>query len=33
MCMLYGLGQGLGAGLGVRGWVRVRANVYLYMWR
>ena len=30
---LYGLGQGLGAGSGIRGWVRVRANMYLYMWR
>ena len=26
---LYGLGQGLGAGSGIRGWVRVRANMYI----
>ena len=26
---LYGLGQGLGAGLVIRGWVRVRANAYI----
>ena len=26
---LYELGQGLGAGSGIRDWVRVRANMYI----